>query len=322
MARNEGLPVRLATPLAVLGVAVFTVSTLLGPVGKVEPFHTWYYLLAWWPYILVAESVLARRGKSLLFQKPGSFLLLLPFSVCLWLVFECFNFRLQNWHYASIPDALAPRWTGYFLSFATVLPGIMTTKRLLQEAGLGRLSPTRPLSFSARAISSGYLVGFAFLIAPLLWPSYFFPLIWGGFVFLFEPLLFRRGEPCFLQDLRRGDWSDFCLWLYAGLICGILWETWNFWAGSKWIYTVPFVGGFEIFEMPALGFLGFPPFALECIVLVRVFYDVRSRMMVLPPPQRKLLRYALAVAAAAFMILVFTGIDQFTVVAFVGSPGP
>jgi hypothetical protein len=197
----------------------------------------------------------------------------------------------------------------------------MATKRLLQEAGLGRISPGKALTFSQRGLSWGYVIGALFLVLPLVWPAYFFPLVWGGFVFLFEPFLYRRGEPCFLADLRNGSWEEVFLWLFAGLACGILWETWNFWAGSKWVYTVPFVGGLKIFEMPVLGFLGFPPFALECIVLIRVFYYVRSRMMVLPGPQRKLLKYCIAVAAAAFMVLVFTGIDHFTVVAFADPAG-
>jgi hypothetical protein len=53
----------------------------------------------------------------------------------------------------------------------------------------------------------------------------------------------------------------------AGMICGLLWEFWNFWTKSKWIYTVPFVGDIKLFEMPILGFLGFAPFALECYVM-------------------------------------------------------
>ena len=36
------------------------------------------------------------------------------------------------------------------------------------------------------------------------------------------------------------------------------------WAISKWTYTVPYFGNVKIFEMPVLGFLGFPPFAIEC----------------------------------------------------------
>ncbi len=50
-------------------------------------------------------------------------------------------------------------------------------------------------------------------------------------------------------------------------ICGGLWEFWNFWARAKWIYTVPILGDIKIFEMPVLGYFGFPPFALECFAM-------------------------------------------------------
>jgi hypothetical protein len=44
-----------------------------------------------------------------------------------------------------------------------------------------------------------------------------------------------------------------------------LWEFWNYWAVSRWTYTVPYqLFGWKVFEMPALGYLGYPPFAVEC----------------------------------------------------------
>jgi len=69
--------------------------------------------------------------------------------------------------------------------------------------------------------------------------------------------------------------------LAAGLVCGFLWEFFNYWAISKWTYTVPYLGNVKIFEMPVLGFLGFPPFAVECWV---IYIFVRS---LLPPAVRE-----------------------------------
>jgi hypothetical protein len=53
----------------------------------------------------------------------------------------------------------------------------------------------------------------------------------------------------------------------AGLICGFVWESWNYWARSKWIYTVPILPDLKIFEMPVPGYLGFPAFAFECFTM-------------------------------------------------------
>jgi hypothetical protein len=53
----------------------------------------------------------------------------------------------------------------------------------------------------------------------------------------------------------------------SGLVCGVLWEFWNYWALTKWTYTVPYPPDVKLFEMPVLGYLGFLPFALECFAM-------------------------------------------------------
>ena len=69
----------------------------------------------------------------------------------------------------------------------------------------------------------------------------------------------------------------------AGAICGILWEYWNFWATSKWHYDIPraYLGHIKLFEMPAFGFLGFMPFAVESYALyvfARRLIPIRRRI--------------------------------------------
>jgi hypothetical protein len=59
--------------------------------------------------------------------------------------------------------------------------------------------------------------------------------------------------------------------LLAGLICGVVWESLNFFAPQKWIYTVRGLEGFKVFEMPLLGFLGFPALALDCMAAYALF---------------------------------------------------
>ena len=53
----------------------------------------------------------------------------------------------------------------------------------------------------------------------------------------------------------------------GALICGFFWEMWNFWSMAKWVYAVPFVQKFHIFEMPILGYAGYLPFGLECAII-------------------------------------------------------
>jgi len=51
------------------------------------------------------------------------------------------------------------------------------------------------------------------------------------------------------------------------VLCGVLWEFWNYWSRAKWHYTVPIMENLKIFEMPVPGYLGFPAFAFECFTM-------------------------------------------------------
>ena len=112
------------------------------------------------------------------------------------------------------------------------------------------------------------VAGLAGAIVPLVFPSeWFAPVVWLSFILLLDPVNALRGQPSISGDLARGDWRRLWALLASGLVCGVLWEFWNYWAIAKWTYTVPFFGNVKIFEMPVLGFLGFPPFAVECWVM-------------------------------------------------------
>ena len=295
---------------------VFTVGTV-GMAAGVEPFHTWYFSFAWWPYIFAVESMLALRGgASLLFETPRRFALLLPLSVLLWLVFEAFNFRLGNWHYINLPASAPLRWAGYCLNFATVLPGLFCTANLLDSLGLFRTATARPLADATRLYRPMFLAGAACLLLPTVWPQYFFALVWGGFVLLLEPLNHSLGGQSLLADWERGEPRRTWLLLAAGLVCGGLWEFWNFKAGAKWYYTVPLAGDARLFEMPVLGFLGFPPFALECFVMTESCMLLLDRLRVQTPARRLVIGLAAAALAVAFSAAVIDGIDRLVVVSF------
>jgi len=56
------------------------------------------------------------------------------------------------------------------------------------------------------------------------------------------------------------------LWIGC-LICGFLWEFWNFHSFPKWIYHTPHVQFMHVFEMPILGYSGYLPFSMELYAL-------------------------------------------------------
>lgn len=284
-----------------------------------EPFYTWYYVFSWWSYIFFLHAFLHMRGAgSDLLDSPRRFLLQAPLSVTIWLIFEVFNFRLMNWHYIDVPASLPVRWFGYAISFATVLPGLNVTKHLLNHLGCFDALHCPPLNPPKTFHPWIHGAGLLSIILPLLWPQFFFPLVWLAFIMLLAPFHFSMASSGLVRDLQAGRPGELLKWLLAGLICGFLWELWNFWAGAKWVYTIPYFGWLKVFEMPLLGFLGFPPFAVECCLITDGVFQVsqwlngRRSGRALPRPVR--------LAGWTFLIiiwgLVFAGIDRNTVFSY------
>ena len=248
-----------------LGVLVAAEALML---AGVRPFTTWFYSLAWWAYIMVADQIVWHlTGNSLWVDRRREFLLLIPMSVFFWMLFEGVNYYLQNWHYVGVIDDPWLRWPGYFIAYGTVLPGLFETMELFDALTRGDQGRVRAIPKTTKWYLPFTLVGIFSLYAPLVRPDYFFPLIWGAFTFLLEPVIHARGGRSLMREWEGGSLRTFGLLMAAGLICGLLWEFWNYWAATKWVYTVPHVGFLKIFEMPVLGFLGFPPFAVECYVM-------------------------------------------------------
>ena len=65
--------------------------------------------------------------------------------------------------------------------------------------------------------------------------------------------------------------------MLAGLVCGFFWELWNICSLAKWIYSVPFVDRFHVFEMPLLGYAGYLPFGIECAAAAAWMGNIFSR---------------------------------------------
>jgi hypothetical protein len=284
---------------------------------RIEPFTTWFYCFAWWSYILLADNLLLKlRGRSLLNNRRTEFWGMLPLSVFIWLLFEAYNFVIRNWSYNVAPPQIWQRWPGYALAFSTVLPGIFITSDLVEplfgsRSGnpaseceiLSSIPSTRP---SALLVILGLLLSFA----PLVWPQYFFAAVWLGPIFLLDPLLERVGIRSLSLGISSGDRRRIWSLMLGGLICGIIWEFWNFWAGSKWTYSVPFFGHIKIFEMPVLGFLGFPPFALECWIFYHLLKAIPRQM------ESSAARISWWISLGIVSITIIWGIDAHTVVRF------
>jgi hypothetical protein len=284
---------------------------------KIEPFTSWFYCFAWWSYILLADNLLLKlRGRSLLTDRRREFWGMLPISVFIWLLFESYNFTIRNWTYNTVPPQIWLRWPGYAVAFSTVLPGIFITSDIVQllidRASGSPASEDEMLSSESSTKPSTLFVVFGLIltIAPLALPQYFFPAVWLGPIFLLDPLLEKVGIQSLSLGISSGNRRRVWSLMLAGLICGAMWEFWNYWAGSKWTYSIPFVGQAKVFEMPVLGLFGFPPFALECWILYHLLRAIPRKMDSSAP------RISWWIALGIVSIIIFRGIDRHTVVRF------
>jgi len=233
----------------------------------------WFTPIIWTGYILFADALVFKlRGRSLVTSDRLEFVIIVVVSIGGWWLCELYNaprFWKSDlelwWHYHNLEPNLFLRRVGYDWAFATIFPLLFLTAEVFATTVFKRKGPGLVIKLSKPAQIALVLLGAAGAIAPLVYPSVWLaPVIWLSFILLLDPLNALRGWPSITGDLAHGDWRRLWSLLASGLVCGVLWEFWNYWALSKWTYTVPYMGSVKIFEMPVLGFLGFPPFAVEC----------------------------------------------------------
>ncbi|MGC9330082.1 MAG: hypothetical protein ACP5I1_20770, partial [Candidatus Hinthialibacter sp.] len=256
-----------------LGLTIILISeTLL--FFQIEPIFTHFTLIVWWGYILLLDGLIKRRrGVSWLADKPLFFLYLALISAFWWLVFEFYNCYLENWIYIGLPQSIVYRYICYLLAYATITPAILLTYLFVltywpshESLDLNR--------HPRKAVCYLWLIfGMLCVSIPLLIPQreirhYLFGFVWIGYVFMLEPISYWSGGYSLLRLWTAGARRTVWLMFGSGALCGLLWEFWNYWAGAKWLYTVPVLPSIRYFEMPIIGFLGFLPFAWECLMLV------------------------------------------------------
>ncbi|MBI4637455.1 MAG: hypothetical protein HY727_14000 [Candidatus Rokubacteria bacterium] len=277
--------------LGVIGAAealVFAGEPLVGQ---------WFTPVAWTGYILFMDALVARlTGASYLTTARLEAVLVALTSVGGWWLFEWYNaprfWRGGDdlvgmwWQYHDLEPDPYLRRMGYDWAFGTIFPALFLTATALRASVFAR-ARTRPWRPPDALLRAGVVAGAVFVVLPMVVVSpWLVPLVWTGWALLLEPLNFRRGRPSWLAALARGDASLLLALLGAGAICGVLWEFWNFWAATRWTYTVPYLGHVRVFEMPVLGYFGFPPFALECYAM---YHWVRGWLVRDPERERPLI---------------------------------
>lgn len=280
--------------IAITGATWVIAWTRFAWLAPLQPFT---FSPLWFGYILIVNGVTLRRtGRCMLRDHPWHTAALFILSAGFWWYFEYLNRFVQNWYYVGITDLTKLQYFIYAtLPFSTVLPAVLGTKDLL--ASFPRLS--RGLQdFAAWRNPYPVFVAWCTIIVSCgslaaigVWPDFLFPLLWLAPLLIITSMQRIQGRRTLFADIETGNWANIVLLALAALVCGFFWEMWNVRSVAKWIYAVPFVGKFKIFEMPVLGYAGYLPFGLECAVVagfLRTFTDDHrdNKIDSRPPPSR------------------------------------
>jgi hypothetical protein len=237
----------------------------------IEPFRGYWFDLVWTGFILAADAVVwGRAGYSLIHGGGWRLVAMFALSAPFWWAFEVANWRLENWNYVGAEIFSGPAQMPLkTLSFLFVLPALAESRDLLRSFVRFPHPPAIPLpSWTATA-----LVVLGLVCVPLLYlfPDQTFPLVWLAPLAVLDAVAELRGRTSIIGLVRQGRAGPVLLLAVAGLGTGILWELWNWGALPFWQYRIPYVEFLPVFEMPILGYLGYPPFILAADAFWRLF---------------------------------------------------
>jgi hypothetical protein len=220
----------------------------------------------WLGYIMVVNGISECLLRDSLIRSMGvSFLALFAFSVPMWWFFELMNSFVHNWHYVlAHPISGLQYGIQSSIDFSTVIPAVLSTAYFFNHLLVrhSRLAHCTPVRIRHSWLPLSILIGAAALCVLPIFPNETFPLVWMAPLLLIEPLAYLAGTPSWLRSLENGQCRLAASIMLAALFTGFWWEMWNYYSLPRWVYTIPYLGCCKVFEMPILGYLGYPFFGL------------------------------------------------------------
>lgn len=237
-----------------------------------SPLQRYTFFPLWIGFIVTVNALVHARGeRSLMVRAPRRWLALFPVSAGFWWGFEWLNRFVENWHYLGVAEFSATEYAVHAsLCFSTVLPAVLAVRECLGSRGPAwqrlRAGPSGDALLRPGVARAGIALGAAGSVATGAYPQVAYPALWAAPLLILFGLAVPRC-PGGWQAWRAGDWRGTAAWAAAALICGFWWEMWNVHSLAKWIYTVPYVDRWHVFEMPLLGYSGYLAFGWECALV-------------------------------------------------------
>jgi hypothetical protein len=245
----------------------------------------WGAIPLFWGFTLMLDGWVYVRtgGHSMVAKKPQAVIAIGAAAISGWLQFEYFNFFVdESWYYPK-GDLIPP---AEFVVYSVIgtsglfIPAIQWYHLLRTYDAFNYKYSAGPKLAFPKWLQWVILISAAvgMFVAPFFPDDLFFILWYSPLVILSIILTWLKIWTPF-TPIKNGDWSYMVLLALSYLIQGFLFECWNYMSGKHmpdgslisyspdyWIYSIPYVSKYHIFEMPLLGFMGYLPFGVYCVV--------------------------------------------------------
>ncbi len=269
-----------------LGLVLWGVPVILLWSKATQPITLLHYsdLPLFWGFTFLLDGLVYKRsgGRSIIADNPREMIGIGSASVSGWMIFEFLNFFIgMNWYYPHGGDIDSEKFLLYALIGSSgLLPMafewydlLLTFKPLKHRFDTG---VKVNLSLWVKAL----LIVAAFVTLYFMGrnPAAFFSFIWISPLIILSIVLGLLGVWTPFRPLKQGNWSPFLLFALAYLLQGLAMEGWNYFSGTHnaagelimtqspayWVYNIPYVYKYRIFEMPLVGYVGYLPFSVWC----------------------------------------------------------
>ena len=240
-----------------------------------QSVRMWTFTPLWLGFIIFLNALTQwRLGSCLMLRRPLAFMLLFFLSSLFWWYFEFMNRFVQNWYYIGVSNIGPAKYVFMAsLSFSTVLPAVLSLNELLKCTCAFEKAFDLKCHFVWQRWYAFVMLVFSISCLIFLgrFPDILFPFLWiSPLLVICNTKKMLGVKENLIDAVLDGRLGAIARLAVSGLVCGFFWEMWNFWSYPKWIYSIPYVAHFKIFEMPLLGYLGYLPFGLECASVAAV----------------------------------------------------
>jgi hypothetical protein len=233
--------------------------------SRIDFISEYSFFPLWVGYILAINGLSETLFRtSLLRRMRWSFLALFAASIPMWWFFEYMNSIVENWHYVfAAPISSLHYGIQASIDFSTVVPAVLSASFVAFQILRRERLPQIQIRIPKGLLAVSFVLTFVLFALLKLFPKETFPFVWIIPILFLEPLNYTFNPGVSLARLiERGQLALPVSIGLATLVTGFWWELWNYYSLPKWVYTIPYVDFWKIFEMPLLGYFGYPFFGL------------------------------------------------------------